>query len=29
MGSHGSQIELNERWKIVKYVQQLQKIDNN
>jgi hypothetical protein len=25
MGSHGSQIELNERWKIVKYFQQLQK----
>jgi len=29
MGAHGSQIEFHERWKIVKYVQQLQqKIDN-
>lgn len=25
MGAHGSQIEPNERWKIVKYVKQLQK----
>lgn len=27
MGAHGSQIEIHERWKIVKYVQQLQKIE--
>jgi len=26
MGAHGSQIEIHERWKIVKYIQQLQKM---